>query len=215
MARTEGHWRRVFWCWMCAFQRTEPDLSAGTAAQNRCCISHDFISDLKPKTNPPLHPWGNFFHRLWLLSDSCGTNAARGWGTVFHKFLWHGSPNRLEKPNEALQTWDSISGDSPLWSRRTHYVMVWVAVQTFQPQDVRKSDGSVSQQLRPFMSPFLCLDLFICFVSTSDSLNHLKSFAYLSLVFGTGSTRRDTGRHNAWEGTNKLVHKTTQAELSM
>lgn len=200
---------------MCAFQRTEPDLSAGTAAQNRRCISHDFISDLKPKTNPPLHPWGNFFHRLWLLSDSCGTNAARGWGTIFHKFLWRGSPNRLEKPNEALQTWDSISGDSPFWSRRTHYVMVWVAVQTFQPQDVRKAmaqSPNSSGLLWVHSSALICL--FVLFLQVI--LWIIWSLSLICLwIFGTGSTHRDTKRHHTREGTNKLVHETTQAALPM
>lgn len=122
---TVGSLRRG-WCWISTFQWTESDIS--TEPQHKLALHFSWLH-LGPETgNQPLHRWSNIFHRLWLLSDSCGANTAQRWGTIFHKFLWHGSTNRLKKSNEAPQTWDSIFGDSPFWSRRIHYVMLCTAV---------------------------------------------------------------------------------------
>lgn len=112
---------------------------------------------LRPETrSQPLHWWNNIFHRLQSLSDSCGANVAWKWGICFHKFLWHRSTN-----NEALQTWDSISGDSPFWSRRLHYVILCTAVQTFQPQDARKKLARLPTRPIFYESILLLICLFL------------------------------------------------------
>lgn len=82
---------------------------------NMHCISHDFILDLRWQVSrcmdgttfsidfshyrTPVVPWK--CHVPWKS------------GICFHKFLWHRSTNRPKYSNEALQTWNSISGDSP------------------------------------------------------------------------------------------------------
>lgn len=144
----------VLRCWTYAFQPPENDLCAAA-----CLMISSQTWNQRP--NPSLHPWGKFFHRLWLLSEYS---------------LWDEAPFSInssdmdlqtasEEPNEALQTWDSIWGDSPLWSSRSHYVRGWSCGSIFLTTGCSKSDGSVSQQLRPFMSPSHCFHPLICLLA--------------------------------------------------
>lgn len=188
--------------WTYAFQPPEPDLCA-TA---RLMTSSQTWNQ---RPNPPLHPWGNFFHRLWLLSDSSLRDEA--------PFSINSSDMDLqaapEEPNEALQTWDSIWGDSPRWGRRSHYVRGWSCGSILSTTRCSKSDGSVSQQLRPFMSPSLCLDLLICLLARVIVCN-ISSLLPVYLCFlQTDSSCGDTRRHDTWEGTNKLVPKTAWQQV--
>lgn len=86
--------------------------------------SHDFILDLRPESSCCID-------QTTFSLDACHylTPAVL---TLFREdteFSINSSTVDLQsKSNETLQTWDSISGDSPPRSWRTYYVMPWVVV---------------------------------------------------------------------------------------